>query len=74
MSEAAAEMVWMLIAGYAAIGAAIGCALLAGGLARVDALAQAAPLRVKLLWLPSFVVMWPALLVRLIRSRPEETP
>ena len=74
MSEAAAGMVWMLIAGYAAIGAAMACALVAGGLARVDPLAQAAPLRVKLLWLPSFVVMWPVLLARLIRPTPEQKP
>lgn len=67
MSEAAAETIWTLAACYAAFGALVAIVLVAGGLNRIDPLAHAAPLRVKLLWLPSFIALWPVLVLRLIK-------
>ncbi len=72
MQENAAGLAWAVVGGYAAIGACVWLALLAGAFARIDAAAQAAPLRVKALLLAGALALWPVLLVRLAGVRPRE--
>ena len=65
MSVAPFDVVALVLGVYAAIGALVGAALLAGPIARIDPAAAAAPLRVKLLWMPGLVALWPVALLRL---------
>lgn len=63
LSVARAELVWMLIGGYFALGFCVALALLFGWINRIDRQAGDAPKRVKLLLLPGLVALWPLLLV-----------
>jgi hypothetical protein len=72
MSVAAAEFLWIALLIYAASGALVAAGLLLGGMRRVDAKAAAAPLRVRLLFVPGIIALWPLLLRRFTGRRPEE--
>lgn len=72
MSERAAELIWLALAGYASVGAVVTLILLAGALRRIDIAAAAAPIRVKLLITPGLIALWPLLLVRLAGVKPCE--
>jgi hypothetical protein len=72
MSLLAAELVIAVLAAYAAVGIALAMAMLLGGLRRVDSAAAAAPLRVKLLWVPGMIALWPVMLARALGWRPRE--
>jgi hypothetical protein len=73
MSEQAAMAVWTAVGAYLGLGLLVLVWLLAaGGLARLDPLAQAAPVRVKLLTAPGLVALWPIVLLRACGVRPPE--
>lgn len=72
MSLLAAELVVWVLTAYAAIGLAFAAALLLGVLRRVDSVAVAAPLPVKLMWVPGMVALWPVLLARALGWQPRE--
>jgi hypothetical protein len=72
MSETAATIVWLALAGYAAPGLLLACWLVLGGLRRIDAVAAAAPWPLRLLFLPGLAALWPILLMRLAGRRPPE--
>jgi hypothetical protein len=61
--------IWRGLLAYAAVGAIAALWMLAGGLKRIDPLAAAAPLRVKLLLAPGLIALWPAMLVLRLRAR-----
>jgi hypothetical protein len=65
MSVAWAETVVGAVALYGAIGVAFAAVFLAIGLRRVDPVAEAGPLRFKLLIAPGIAVLWPLMLVML---------
>lgn len=67
-----AEVVWLGLGAYGAIGVLIALVLLAGAIKRFDASAAAAPLGVKLLLLPGLAALWPLLLRRAMGWRPKE--
>lgn len=67
-----AEMVLLAFAAYATIGLLIACAMLLGGLKRLDAVAAAAPWYVKCLFVPGIVALWPLVLHRAAGRRPIE--
>jgi hypothetical protein len=69
MTAAAAGMIWMALAWYAAAGAVFAALMLAVGLRRLDPRAHAAPLRVKALLVPGLVALWPVMLARLAGGR-----
>lgn len=68
----AAELVWLALAAYAALGALVAVGLLMGGLRRMDPVAAAAPLRVRLLFVPGLIALWPLVLRRVSGRRPSE--
>lgn len=72
MIEALFAAVGYGLAGYAAIGAMVGLRAVSGGLARLDPQAAAAPLRVKLLWAPALIALWPIVALRLAGRAPPE--
>lgn len=73
MTDVLAGLIGFGVAAYAAIGLIVTVALLAGLVARVDPAAATAPIRVKLLWAPGLVALWPAALLRLAgRAAPED--
>jgi hypothetical protein len=65
-------MVWLVLAVYAVLGLLVAVPLLLGGLRRIDAAAAAAPVRVKILWLPGLVALWPLMVLRFLGRRPRE--
>ena len=72
MTERGAELIWLCLGAYAAIGVLVSLALLLGGLRRIDAAMAAAPLRVKALIAPGIVMLWPLLLLRYFGVKPRE--
>jgi hypothetical protein len=72
MSIAAAQIVWSLLGLYAAFGVLTAFALLAGGLRKLDPLAHAAPLAVKLVIAPGLIALWPLLAAKALA--PEKRP
>lgn len=59
MSVAAAEMIWTAVGAYCAIGGVFALAMILGLMKRLDPLAHAAPLRVRLLLFPGLAALWP---------------
>ncbi len=74
MSVANAEMIWMLIGAYCAIGAVFAVAMILGLIKAIDPLAYAAPWRVKLLLAPGFVALWPLVGSLVLARRSEVGP
>lgn len=72
MAVEVAELFWLMLATYAVVGAVSALVVLWLGQGRLDATALAAPWRVKLLWTPGFIALWPLLLGRLLGWRPRE--
>ncbi|MCZ4316413.1 hypothetical protein O4H66_23675 [Comamonadaceae bacterium G21597-S1] len=72
MSLFMAEIVLLVLAAYAAMGLLVACAMLAGGLRRLDAAAAAAPWHVQCLFVPGIVALWPLVLRRARGRRPIE--
>ncbi len=72
MTERAVELIWLVLAGYAGVGAAVTLILFAGVLQRIDATAAGAPIRVKLLIAPGLMAWWPVLVLRLAGVKPSE--
>jgi len=70
--EMIAEMIWLAVGVYASAGMLVVVWLFAGGLARIDTQAAAAPAHVKALWALGFVALWPALLWRACGGAPPE--
>jgi hypothetical protein len=67
------EGIGLGVVAYGAFGLITTVALLAGLVARIDPAAAAAPIRVKLLWAPGLVALWPVALLRVAgRSAPED--
>jgi len=61
-----------IIAVYAALGVVTAGWLIAGGLGRLDRNAAHAPLRIKALWIPGFVALWPLMIARAFGVQPAE--
>jgi len=73
MIESAFAAIGYGLIAYCAIGALVALRVVSGGLARLDPQAAAAPLRVKLLWAPGLIGLWPIVALRLAgRSPPED--
>ncbi len=72
MTRMVAAAVLAGLTAYALAGMAVAAWLLAFGLRRVDPGAQAAPIRVKALWIPGMIAVWPALLMRAFGHTPPE--
>ena len=72
MPERTAELFWIGLAAYAALGAVALVLLWSGGLARFDKAAAAAPWRVKLLLAPGMIALWPLLVARAAGVQPRE--
>jgi hypothetical protein len=72
MPERAAELFWIGLATYAAVGAFVLVFLWSGVLARFDKAAAAAPWRVRLVLAPGMIALWPLMLARAAGRRPQE--
>ncbi len=72
MSEQLAAMIWQGLGAYLGFGVATWGWLMASGLARLDPLAAAAPLRVKILITPGLIALWPLALWRAAGVRTPE--
>jgi hypothetical protein len=72
VSVQAAQLVWLTLAAYAAVGVLVAIGLMLGGLRRVDATAAAAAWYVKVLLVPGIVALWPIMARRLMGRRPAE--
>ena len=69
MSVQAAEIFWLCVGAYFGIGAIVGLFTAIWGVARLDHAGAGSSLAFRLLALPGFVVMWPALVVRYLSCR-----
>lgn len=74
MSAGNAELFWTAVSVYAAIGALVAFGLMAGLFSKIDQIAAAAPWRVKLLWTPGLVALWPVVAYLLVSRRTEVGP
>jgi hypothetical protein len=72
MPETIAREIWAFVGAYALVGAVVAVWLNLAGLRRFDEAAVHAPLGVKLLRLPGFVVLWPLLVRRALGAGPPE--
>lgn len=72
MIEMLAVSFWLLLAGYAAVGAVVAGWMLTFALKRVDHNAAIAPFYVKALWVPGLITLWPLVLLRAAGVRPPE--
>jgi len=71
MTQALALLIWTCFGAYLAVGVLVAIGLLGGLIGRLDALAAKAPLRVRLIWLPGLMLLWPILLWKTIfKQRP----
>jgi len=70
MTEAAAQAIWIGLAGYLGFGLAIGLGVILFGMKRLTP--ASVPVRVRLLLLPGTAALWPVILVRLAGVRPPE--
>ncbi len=68
----AAAIVELILLAYLGLGLIFGIAFLLLALRRLDQAATAAPLFVKLAWLPGCMALWPLLLAEWVTSRPPE--
>jgi len=74
VSAATAEMIWIIVGGYAAIGVLVALVMIFGLIKRIDPLAHAAPWRVKLLLSPGFVALWPLAVLLALTRKPAPAP
>ncbi len=58
------QVVLVVLGGYALVGLAFGVAFVARGAGRLDPVARGAPVRVRLLFLPGALALWPLLVVK----------
>ncbi len=72
MSPLMAELAVGVLVVYLVPGLALAVVMLLGGLRRFDEAAAAAPLHVRLLWLPGMTALWPVMLARALGRRPSE--
>lgn len=72
MAERGAEIVWLLLGGYLAVGLMIAVATLLFGLRRLDPGAATMPPAVRLLVAPGLTALWPLVLARLLGLRARE--
>jgi hypothetical protein len=72
MDESTATAIWLALAGYCALGALVLAWLTAGGMARLDRQAAAAPLQVKVMLAPGLIALWPLVLWRMAGVKPPE--
>ena len=72
MAERIAEIAWLVLGGYAALGACVALIVFTGGLRRFDPAAAAAPWRVKVAITPGIITLWPLILLRVLGVRPPE--
>ena len=71
MTDEAAMIVWLALAGWLALGLVIGLGVILFGLKRLTPAAHM-PLRVRLLILPGLAALWPVVLLRLAGVRAPE--
>lgn len=71
MSEAAAEMLVLVLGIYALIGVLVGLIYMFGGAGRIDPAAKGKglPLRVRLLVFPGIAGLWPLMLTKLFTQK-----
>ena len=69
MSLEAAEFFWLCVSAYLGLGAIFGLLTAVWGVARLDHAGAGSSLAFRVLALPGFIVMWPALLVRYLSFR-----
>lgn len=69
MSEQLAASVWIGFAGYLSLGALLWFVLAGGLMKRLDASAAAASWPVKAILAPGLIVLWPAVLMVLLKPR-----
>jgi hypothetical protein len=69
-----AQLILLLMAGYAGVGALFGIAFITIGAARIDHAAQGAPWTFRLLIWPGATALWPLLLSKWMRSSRGERP
>lgn len=67
-----AAILLLVVAAYAVVGIVFGVAFVAKGARVLDPAASATPLRVRALFLPGAVAMWPALLIKWARANRDE--
>ncbi len=72
MAERSAEIVWLLLGGYLAVGLLVAGLTLLFGLRRLEPGASAMPLAVRLLIAPGLTALWPLVLARLMGLRAQE--
>ena len=72
MTDEAAIIVWLALAGWLALGLVIGLGVILFGLKRLTPAASHMPLRVWLLILPGLAALWPVVLLRLSGVRAPE--
>lgn len=72
MSEQTAEIVWLTLAGYLAVGLCVAIPTLLFGLRRLEPASAAMPLRVRLLILPGLAALWPLVMARVFGLRAKE--
>ena len=69
MTVAEAEMVWIAVAIYFAIGVVVGLPFMAFGLARLDHAAKGASRGFRLIVAPGVIALWPFILIRWVSGR-----
>jgi hypothetical protein len=72
VSEQVAGYIWIALAAYLTIGAAIGALTLLFGLTRLEPSAAGMAFRVRALIAPGLMALWPLVLVRLSGRRGKE--
>ena len=72
MTEQTAEIVWLTLAGYLAVGLCVALSTLLFGLRKLEPAAALMPLRVRLLILPGLAALWPLVIARIFGRRAKE--
>ena len=67
------EPLLLILAGYFAVGAFFAIAFVVRGAAAIDTVAKDAPLRVKLIFFPGAVALWPMLALAWATCTPDST-
>lgn len=76
MSVELAEVIWLTIAIYLALGVPVGLVYILGGAGKIDPAAKGKglPFKVRLMILPGLILLWPLMLLKLLtQSEPPLT-